>query len=145
MSRSSTKITVLFVCTHNSARSQMAEGLLKDLAGEGVHVQSAGTVASEVRAEAIAVMDEVGVDIHQQFSKSLDGFLNDRVDFVVTVCDQANDTCPVFPNAQHRWHWSIEDPSTVEGSKADKLSAFRAARDELIQRIEDDLLPVIGT
>ena len=145
MSRSSAIITVLFVCTHNSARSQMAEGLLKDLAGDGVHVQSAGTVASEVRAEAIAVMDEVGVDIHQQFSKSLDGFLNDRVDFVVTVCDQANESCPVFPNAQHRWHWSIEDPSTVEGSKADKLSAYRAARDELIQRIEDDLLPVIGT
>ena len=122
----------------------MAEGLLRDLAGDGVYVQSAGTVASEIRSEAIAIMDEVGVEINQHVSKSLDGFVNDRFDFVVTVCDQANESCPVFPNARNRWHWSIEDPSMVVGSEAERMGAFRAAWDELKERIEDELLPAIG-
>lgn len=122
----------------------MAEGLLRDLTGERVVVQSAGTVASEVRAEAVAVMDEVGVDISSHVSKQLDKFVDDRIDFVVTVCDQAEDSCPIFPNALNRWHWSIENPATVMGSEAERLGAFRAARDTLREKIEAELLPAIG-
>jgi len=121
----------------------MAEGLLRDLAGGGVDVQSAGTRARHVRSEAIAVMDEIGIDIHQQVSKSLDGFINDRFEFVVTVCDQAHESCPIFPNVQRRWHWSIEDPSSVVDSEAERMEAFRRARDEIKQRIENEILPAI--
>ena len=133
-------IRVLFLCTHNSARSQMAEGLLRALGGPDAAVLSAGTVATAVRPEAVAVMGELGIDISGQASKPLDRFLGEPFDEVITVCDDANDACPFFPQAARRRHWSVADPSRVEGTTADRLAAFRQARDELRRRIEAELL-----
>jgi len=132
---------VLFLCTHNSARSQMAEGLLRACGGPRFEVFSAGTVATVVRPEAIAVMAELGIDVAAQESKTLQRYLDDAFDEVITVCDDANETCPVFRGARHRRHWSIGDPSAVSGSDAERLVAFRRARDELRRRIESELLP----
>jgi arsenate reductase len=132
---------VLFLCTHNSARSQMAEGLLRSLGGPGVEVASAGTEATSVRPEAITAMREIGIDISKHESKTLERFLNEPFDEVVTVCDDANEACPFFPGARHRRHWSIDDPSQVKGSDDERLAAFRQARDELRLRIETELLP----
>ncbi len=131
---------VLFLCTHNSARSQMAEGLLCALGGNQFEVFSAGTVATRVRPEAIAVMQELGIDISQQTSKTLDRYLHEPFDEVITVCDDANDACPVFPGAGHRRHWSIDDPSKVQGTEEERLAAFRTARDDVRRRIETALL-----
>jgi arsenate reductase len=131
---------VLFLCTHNSARSQMAEGLLRAMGGERYEVHSAGTVATAVRPEAIAVMRELGIDISGQTSKTLEQYLGTPFDEVITVCDAANAACPYFPGAGHRRHWSIDDPSASAGSEAVRLGAFRAARDELARRIETELL-----
>lgn len=137
---------VLFLCTHNSARSQMAEGLLRELGGGRYEVFSAGTVATKVRPEAITVMREIGIDISRQTSKTLEQFLGESFDEVITVCDDANDACPFFPGAKGRRHWSIDDPSKVEGSEVVRLAAFRAAREELRQRIETELRsgPITG-
>ena len=131
---------VLFLCTHNSARSQMAEGLLRTLGGDGFAVASAGTVATRVRPEEIAVMAELGIDISGQASKTLDRYLDEPLDEVVTVCDDANDACPIFPGPVHRRHWSIPDPSAVQGDEAERLAAFRSARDDLRRRVETELL-----
>jgi arsenate reductase len=132
---------VLFLCTHNSARSQIAEGLLRSLGGGRVDVVSAGTVATNVRPEAIAVMRELGIDISAHTSKTLERLLGEPFDEVITVCDDANDSCPVFPGARRRRHWSIPDPSRAQGANEARLAAFRAARDELRRRIETELLP----
>lgn len=132
---------VLFLCTHNSARSQMAEGLLRALAGGQVEVHSAGTEATHLRPEAIEVMDEIGIDLRQQFSKTLARFLDQPFEVVITVCDEADESCPTFPHARQRLHWSIADPSAVQGAQEDRLKAFRAARQSLHQRIETELLP----
>ena len=131
---------VLFLCTHNSARSQMAEGLLRHLAGDRFEVASAGTEATSVRPEAIEAMSELGVDISGQESKTLERYLGEPFDYVVTVCDDANEACPVFPGAKNRLHWSFEDPSRVTGSDEERLEAFRAARDGLRECIEGELL-----
>jgi arsenate reductase (thioredoxin) len=132
---------VLFLCTHNSARSQMAEGLLRALGGSRFEAFSAGTVATRVRPEAIAAMQELEIDIAAQTSKTLDRYLAEPLDEVITVCDQANDSCPVFPGNVQRRHWSVDDPSGVQGSAQERLAAFRTARDELRARIERELLP----
>lgn len=128
---------VLFLCTHNSARSQMAEGLLRSIGGERFEVHSAGTEATLVRPEAIRVMGEIGIDISGQASKSLAPFLREPFDWVITVCDQAKESCPVFPGARATAHWSIDDPAAVAGSEPQRLAAFRAARDELRSRVAD--------
>ncbi len=135
------KKRVLFVCTHNSARSQMAEGLLRALDGPEIAAVSAGTVATGIRPEAIAAMAEIGIDISGQESKTLDRFLGESFAAVVTVCDDANDACPVFPGARRQLHWSVADPSRATGGGAERLTAFRAARDDLRHRIETELLP----
>jgi arsenate reductase len=109
------KPKVLFLCTHNSARSQMAEGLLRHLAGNHFEVMSAGTEATHVRPLAIRAMDELGIDISGQESKTLDRYLGDTFDYVVTVCDDANEACPVFPGAKRRLHWSFEDLHKLGG------------------------------
>ncbi|MEO8511002.1 MAG: arsenate reductase ArsC [Chloroflexota bacterium] len=127
---------VLFLCTHNSARSQMAEGLLRSLAGERFEVHSAGTEATLVRPEAIAVMGELGMDISAQASKAMAPMLGESFDWVITVCDQAKESCPVFPGARATAHWSIDDPAAVSGSNDERLAAFRAARDDLRARID---------
>ena len=125
---------VLFLCTGNSARSQMAEGLLRDLAGDRFEVFSAGTIASFVRPQAIAVMNQIGIDVSGHRSKSADEFLDDEFDYVITVCDHANQRCPVFAGPAKRLHWSIDDP-VISGSENEQLAAFRRARDDLYQRI----------
>jgi arsenate reductase len=131
---------VLFLCTHNSARSQMAEGLLRHLAGNSFEVHSAGTEATSVRPEAIEAMSELGADISGQESKTLKRYLGEPFDYVVTVCDDANEACPVFPGAENRLHWSIQDPSRAEGSDEERLEVFRKARDEIQARISKELL-----
>jgi arsenate reductase len=134
------KQRVLFLCTHNSARSQMAEGFLRHLAGDRFEVFSAGTEATRVRPLAIQVMAELGIDISGQHSKTLDRYVNEPFDEVITVCDTAAEVCPVFPGAVHRRHWSFADPSKATGSEAEQLAVYRRVRDEIRSRIEDELL-----
>lgn len=131
---------VLFLCTHNSARSQMAEGLLRHLGGDRFDVHSAGTEATHVRPGAIAVMAELGVDISGQESETLERYLSEPFDYVITVCDDANETCPVFPGAENRLHWSFEDPSRAAGGEKERLAVYRRVRDEIRARIEEELL-----
>ena len=135
-----TKTRVLFLCTHNSARSQMAEGLLRDLAGDRFEVMSAGTEATRVRPLAIRAMEEIGVDISAQESKTLDRYLEEPFDRVITVCDDANESCPFFPGAKGRLHWSFEDPSKAEGSEEERLSVFRSVRDRIKDRVQAELV-----
>jgi arsenate reductase len=141
--RTGPSLRVLFLCTHNSARSQMAEGLLRGLSHNSVAAFSAGTVATRVRPEAIAVMHELGIDVSGQTSKTLERFVNEPFDVVITVCDSANEACPFFPHGKARWHWSIEDPSQAQGTDEERCAAFRAARDDLRRRIEGELLPYL--
>jgi arsenate reductase len=129
------KPRVLILCTGNSARSQMAEGLLRHEAGDRFEVFSAGTRPSHVRPEAIAVMAEIGLDISGHRSKSVDEFAGQDLDFVITVCDNAKETCPVFPAAVKRLHWPFEDPAAVEGSEELRKAAFRRIRDRIHGRI----------
>jgi arsenate reductase (thioredoxin) len=136
-----TRRRVLFLCTHNSARSQMAEGLLRHLAGDRFEVYSAGTEATSVRPEAISAMAEIGVDISGQESRTMDRYLSESFDYVITVCDDANEACPVFPGAKCRLHWSFRDPSRATGSDEERLGVFWAVRDEILGRVERELVP----
>lgn len=122
---------VLILCTGNSARSQMAEGLLRHDAGDRFAVESAGTKPSHVRPEAIAVMKELGIDISGHRSKSVDEFAGTEFDYVLTVCDNANESCPVFPGHTNRLHRNFEDPAAAEGSEPARLAVFRRIRDEM--------------
>ena len=122
---------VLILCTGNSARSQMAEGLLLHDAGDRFTVESAGTKPSTVRPEAITVMKEVGIDITSHRSKHVDEFAGQDFDYVLTVCDNAKESCPVFFGRSTRLHHSFNDPAAVEGSEDKRLGAFRKVRDEL--------------
>jgi arsenate reductase len=131
------KHKVLFVCTQNSCRSQMAEGLLRHDARDLFEVFSAGTKPSQVRPEAIAMMRELGIDISGHRSKSVEEFTGQHFDYVITVCDNAQESCPVFPALTTRIHWSIEDPAAVEGSEEQRFEAFRRIRDELRRRVRD--------
>lgn len=133
--RSNPKQRVLFICTHNSARSQMAEGWLRHLAGDRFEVHSAGTEATCVRPLAIKAMAEVGVDISQQTSKTLGRYLREPWDYVITVCDQANEACPVFPGGKHRLHWSFPDPSKTKGTEEEQLAVYRQVRDAIRARL----------
>lgn len=129
------KQRVLILCTANSARSQMAEGLLRALAGDEFEVFSAGAKPSTVNPLAIEVMEERGIDIRGQRSKHLNAFLSQPFDYVITVCDTAAESCPVFPGPAQRIHWSIPDPAAVSDDAAVRLAAFRAARDLLERRL----------
>jgi len=126
---------VLFVCTHNSARSQMAEGLLRHDGGDRFEAHSAGTEATEVRPEAVAVMAEIGIDISGHESKTIDRYLGERFWRVITVCDQAQEACPIFPGAERTAHWSLEDPAAAIGTDDERLEVFRRTRDEIRGRI----------
>ncbi len=130
------KPRILVVCTGNSARSQMAEGLFRHRLGDGYEIQSAGTKPTRVRPEAIAVMRESGIDISGHRSKSIDEFIGQEFRYVITVCDNARETCPVFPGKTERLHWSFEDPAAVEGSEEERLAAFRRIRDQIDARIK---------
>ena len=134
------KSRVLFLCTHNSARSQMAEGLLMHLASDHFEAMSAGTEATHVRPLAIKAMEEIGIDISGQESKTLERYLQERLDYVITVCDDANKACPFFPGAQSRLHWSFEDPSKAEGSEEERLVVFRRVRDGIRDRVQAELV-----
>lgn len=125
------KKRVLILCTGNSARSQMAEGLLRHDAGERFDVESAGTKPGQVRREAIAVMKEIGVDISGHRSKSVDEFSGQSFDYVLTVCDNAKEICPLYPGHTNRLHHNFEDPAAVQGSEEERLGAFRRVRDEI--------------
>jgi arsenate reductase (thioredoxin) len=131
---------VLFLCTHNSARSQMAEGLLRHLAGDRFEVMSAGTEATHVRPLAIRAMNEIGVDISSQESKALERYLREPFDYVITVCDDANEVCPFFPGTSNRLHWYFEDPSALEGSEEERLAVFRSVRDRIRDRVQAELV-----
>jgi len=125
------KKRVLILCTGNSARSQMAEGLLRHDSGERFTVESAGTKPSTVRPEAIAVMKEVGIDISSHRSKHVGELAGQDFDYVLTVCDNAKESCPVFFGKAVRLHQNFNDPGAVEGTDEKRLGAFRKVRDEL--------------
>ncbi len=128
-------IRVLFLCTHNSARSQMAEALLEQIGGERFEVVSAGTHATRVHPLAIRAMAEVGIDISDAHSKHLNEYVGQDFDYVITVCDSANESCPVFPGEPQRIHWSFPDPSAAVGSEAERYRAFERVRDEITMRL----------
>jgi arsenate reductase len=140
MSGRPAKRRVLFLCTHNSARSQMAEGLLRAFGGDSFEASSAGTEATRVRPLAIRAMAELGIDISRQESKTLERYVTEPFDAVITVCDQANETCPVFYGAENRLHWSFPDPSKAEGSEDEQLEVYRQVRDAIRERIERELV-----
>lgn len=131
------KQRVLILCTGNSARSQMAEGLLRALAGERMEVWSAGSRPSTVNPLAIAAMRERGIDISQYRSKHLDEFLAQPFDVVLTVCDNAAASCPVFPGPAQRIHWSFPDPAAAAGDEAERLAVFRQVRDAIEARLRE--------
>jgi arsenate reductase len=118
----------------------MAEGLLRELDGENFEVHSAGTEETFLKPQAVEAMGELGIDVSAQESKTLGRYLEEPFEYVVTVCDSANESCPVFPNAGKLLHWSLPDPSKTEGSEEERLDAFRRVRDELRERIERELV-----
>jgi arsenate reductase len=130
-----TPIRVLFVCTHNSARSQIAEALLRRDGGAAFDVASAGTEPTGVNPYAVRVLEEAGIDWGAARSKSATEFLDQPFDYVITVCDRAHANCPVFPGSATRLHWSLDDPSEVAGTDAEKLAAFRRTRTDVADRL----------
>jgi arsenate reductase len=134
------KPKVLFLCTGNSARSQMAEGYLRHAAGGEFEALSAGIEPKGLNPLAVEVMSEIGIDISRQRSKDVREFVGQAIPYVVTVCDNAKRQCPVFPHTYKSLHWSLEDPAEARGSHEEKLAAFRRVRDEIRQRVERELL-----
>lgn len=131
------KPRVLFLCTHNSCRSQMAEGFLRQLAGDKFEAESAGAEAAQVNPDAIRVMKEAGIDISTHRSKDASEFQGQRFTYVVRVCNRAKETCPIFPGAVRYFDWGLEDPAAAEGTEAERLAVFRRVRDEIEQRIRE--------
>jgi arsenate reductase len=131
LERSRPRRRVLFICTHNSARSQMAEGFVRALASARFDVQSAGTERASVHPLAIQAMGERGIDISRHTSKLFVGLVQEPWDYVITVCDEANERCPLFPGRVKRLHWSFDDPSRAAGSEAERLEKFRSVRDRI--------------
>lgn len=128
---------VLFICTGNSARSQMAEGLLNALGSGKWKAQSGGLFPSYVHPLAIRAMAEIGIDISQQTSKSLDSFFGEDFDYIITLCDHAAKACPNFPGQAKRLHWSLDDPAIAVGTIDERLIIFRRVRDEIKKKIEN--------
>ena len=133
-------VRVLFLCTHNSARSQMAEAFLNELGGGRFQAFSAGTEARGLHPLSIQAMAEEGIDISLQESKTVEHFADDEFDLLITVCDEANEACPYFPNARERRHWSFPDPSAAFGDDDARFAAFTDVRDAIRERIESELL-----
>ncbi|MEP7074916.1 MAG: arsenate reductase ArsC [Acidobacteriota bacterium] len=131
------KKRVLILCTGNSARSQMAEGILRHIGGDRFEVESAGILPSYVRVEAIEAMREIGIDISSHRSKSVGEFTDQKFDHIITVCDNAKESCPVFPGSAERIHWSFDDPAAIRGSAEEKLAEFRRVRDEIQMRLQN--------
>ena len=135
-------VRVLFLCTHNSARSQMAEAFLNELGGGRFQAFSAGTEARGLHPLSVQAMAEAGIDISLQESKTIERFADERFDLMITVCDEANEACPYFPNARELRHWSFPDPSAAGGDDDTRFAAFVAVRDAIRDRIERELLTV---
>ena len=131
------KPNVLILCTGNSCRSQMAEGILRAAAGDILEVHSAGSRPSGfVHPWAIQALAEIGIDIRQQRSKSMNEFLDQPIETVITVCGKADQVCPIFPGAVHRFHWPVDDPASATGTAEDRMAVFRRVRDEIKTRFE---------
>ena len=128
-------IRVLFVCTHNSARSQIAEALLREYGGADFEVHSAGTEVTWVNPYATRVLADLGIDWSGGRSKAITEFLDQRFDYVITVCDRARETCPVFPGSENTLHWGLDDPSEIDGTDAERLAAFRRTQLEISTRL----------
>ena len=131
----SKKKKILFICTGNACRSQIAHGLLKDLSSETFEVFSAGSQPSKVHPISIEVMEEIGIDISKHTSNHIDDYINKNIDIVITVCDSANNTCPTFPGDVKRIHWSIDDPFRGWNFDLNQLSNFRQTREEIKSRV----------
>ena len=138
------KKRILILCTGNSARSQMAEGLLRHDAGERFEVFSAGTKPGIVRPEAIAVMRELGIDLAGHRSKHVDEFIDQPFDYVLTVCDNAKESCPVFPGQTVTTHRNFEDPAALEGTEEERLNLFRRVRDEIREYLTTFPTEILG-
>ena len=138
------KKNILILCTGNSARSQMAEGLLKHICSDKYEIHSAGTKPSIVRPEAIKVLAEVGIDISNHRSKSADEFADREIDYVLTVCDNAKENCPYFPAKTRLIHHSFRDPAEVVGNEESRIAAFRAVRNEIRKYLESDFVKILG-
>ncbi len=134
---------ILFLCTGNSARSQMAEGLARHLGKEKIEAHSAGIEPKGLNPLAVTAMDEMGMDIRGQQSKGIDDDLILGMDWVVTVCGNAEDRCPVLPGSVRRLHWPLEDPAAAEGEEFDRLVVFKKVRDELQVRLRDFLAEIL--
>ena len=139
----SEKKKILILCTGNSARSQMAEGLLKHICQNKYDIFSAGIKPSIVRPEAIKVLREIGINISNNRSKSVDEFVNQEIDYVFTVCDNAKENCPYFPAKTKLIHHSFVDPAEIEGDEGTRLAAFRQVRDEIKKYLENDFVKII--
>ena len=130
------KMKVIFICTGNACRSQMAEGLLRHRAGDKFEVYSAGSHPSHLHPASVAVMNELGIDISHHKSDPVDDYLDIGIDIVITVCDNAQQSCPTFPGNVERIHWGLDDPYHGWGAKPEDLPPYRETRDELKERIE---------
>ena len=134
--RPATPVRVLFVCTGNSARSVIAEALLRDHGGDRFEVRSAGTEPKGINPLTLRVLAEAGIDASWAASKSVSQFLDERFDYVVTVCDQARESCPYFPGARRQIHWDFEDPAAIEGTDEQRLDAFRLTLDGMSRQVD---------
>jgi arsenate reductase (thioredoxin) len=130
------KTKVLFLCTGNSCRSQMAEGFLRTVAGDQFEAHSAGTKPSVVNPVAIEVMRELGIDVSGQRSKNVVDYVGTHFQYVITVCDNAKEQCPIFPGPSIREHWPFDDPADATGSREEKLAVFRRVRDEIAEKVK---------
>jgi arsenate reductase len=139
----SEKKKVLILCTGNSARSQMAEGLLKHICQNEFEIYSAGTHPSIVRPEAIKVLREIGIDISGNRSKPVNEFADSEIDYVLTVCDNAKENCPYFPAKTKLIHHTFADPAAIEGGEDTRVAAFRQARDEILNYLKSDFVKIL--
>lgn len=134
------KQRILFLCTANSARSQMAEAILRRLGGNRFEVFSAGTEATRVNSLAVRAMEEAGFDMSGQYSKNLNYFLGQPFDYVITLCSDAEERCPFFPGRVQRLHWPFDDPAAAQGTEAERVMAFRLVRDAINAKISQWLV-----
>ncbi len=134
------KVKILFLCTGNSARSQMAEGYLRHASGDRFDAMSAGIEPKGLNPLAIEAMREIGIDISKQTSKDVVSLLGQHIPYVVTVCDNAKERCPIFPGTWKFLHWSLKDPAAAGGTRDEKLAEFRRIRDEIIEHIDCELV-----
>lgn len=139
----SEKKKILILCTGNSARSQMAEGLLKHITENKYEIDSAGTKPSIVRPEAIEALAEIGIDISNNRSKSVDEFASQEIDYVLTVCDNTKENCPYFPAKTTLIHHSFEDPAEIEGDEETRLASFRKVRDQIKEYFETNFVKIL--